>query len=299
MNWTDLNCRKAIETQDFQYLFLSVNSILAIVTIVGNSLVLVTIWRTPRLHSPSNVLLAGLALSDLGVGLITQPARIVQTLLQPSTKTRVYCIYYQVNFYILSVFSSNLFISISLFTLTSITVDRYLALRLHLRYQELVTVKRVLIVLLSVWTVGLLLFLWRMFRDVLSVGFEPSVVILTACVLLTIWSYLTIFKTVRRHQAQIHAQVVIPHKGELMSNIVRYRKSVFNILYIVGFFMISYIPCLSVLTIFSLGVGIGIVIKETVFTLMFLNSCVNPVLYCWRMREIRLALKEILWGYCS
>ena len=165
----------------------------------------------------------------------------------------------------------------SRFTLTAITVGRYLALRLHLRYQELVTVKRISIVLLSIWTVGVLLFIWSMFHGVLSFRFK-ILIILTACILLTIWSYLTIFKTVRRHQAQIQAQVAILHNGELMSNTVRYRKSVFTHIVHCWVFMISYInPCLSVLTIFSLGVRVGIVIKETVFTLMFLNSCVNPV----------------------
>ena len=46
----------------------------------GNLLVLVSIWRTSSLHLPSFVLLFNLALSDLCVGLIVQPAFVTATL---------------------------------------------------------------------------------------------------------------------------------------------------------------------------------------------------------------------------
>ena len=65
MNWTVVCIKMAINQRVLQHLFVILDSVSAIVSVVGNSLVLVTIWRTPRLHSASNVLLAGLALSDL------------------------------------------------------------------------------------------------------------------------------------------------------------------------------------------------------------------------------------------
>ena len=52
------------------------NVALCLTAVVTNSAMLIAIWKTPSLHSPSNILLANLALSDLGVGLIVQPWEI-------------------------------------------------------------------------------------------------------------------------------------------------------------------------------------------------------------------------------
>ena len=45
----------------------------------------------------------------------------------------------------------NLFYSASFFGVTALTVDRFLAIHLHLRYQELVTHKRVVAVVILKW----------------------------------------------------------------------------------------------------------------------------------------------------
>ena len=50
----------------------TVNFPLSVLTIVGNTLVLVAVWRTPSLRSPSVILLCGLATTDLAVGLLVQ-----------------------------------------------------------------------------------------------------------------------------------------------------------------------------------------------------------------------------------
>ena len=70
---------------NWRAVFVILDSVSATVSLVGNSLVLITKWRTPRLHSPSNVLLAGQVLSDLGVGLVCQPAMIATAMLSQTT----------------------------------------------------------------------------------------------------------------------------------------------------------------------------------------------------------------------
>ena len=130
---------KVTEHKVLQYIFLLTHSSSVVVSILGNSLVLITIRKAARLHSPSNVLLAGLALSDLGVKTITQPARIVQEI----KNMKMDCITSQYSVKVV-VLSSLVFVGVSFVTLTTISVDRFLALKLHLRYQELVTVNRAL-----------------------------------------------------------------------------------------------------------------------------------------------------------
>ena len=91
MIWTADCIRIAIEQHVLQYLFVILDSVSAIVSVVGNSLVLVAIWGKSRLHFPLNVLLAGLALSDLGVGLDCQPARSFTAMISTSTKMEDQC----------------------------------------------------------------------------------------------------------------------------------------------------------------------------------------------------------------
>ena len=110
MNSTEFS-REANGHQLPQYLFVVVNFVSAIAAIVGNSLVLVTIWRTPRLHSPSNVLLAGLAVSDLGVGLICQPFWITAQMTNDTAHDVIFLI---------NGLSADFFVEVSLVTLTAI-----------------------------------------------------------------------------------------------------------------------------------------------------------------------------------
>ena len=46
---------------------------LCVMTLLGNAAILITIFKTPSLHSPAHILLAGLALSDFALGFIVQP----------------------------------------------------------------------------------------------------------------------------------------------------------------------------------------------------------------------------------
>ena len=117
------------------------------------------------------------------------------------------------------------------------------------------------------------------------------------CVMLTLFCYFRILKIVRRHHLQIQSQAVSSlNEGRIMQNFARYQKSVINMLYIVGFFLFSYIPWITSIVVF---IAVGKPITTVIYvcqTLLFINSSLNPVLYCWRMQEIRQSMKETLSG---
>ena len=174
MNSTNV-CGRFIGHQTAQYPFVIVDSISLIVSTL-------TIRRTPRLHSPSNVLLAGLALSDPSGGVFYQLTRIVAILRPRTSMMKNYALTLMSLIY--------LFTKFSLLTLTAISVDRYLALRLHLRFEELVPVKKVVIALLITRTVVL-------FVNVLPLAIVQNVSIFKfvlsldlLCVVVMIWSIL-------------------------------------------------------------------------------------------------------------
>jgi hypothetical protein len=175
-----------------RYFLITFNSILSFSATFTNLLVILAIVGTPTLHTPSNVLLCSLALSDFGVGLLVQPTFIVTLnhgqILKHFMK-----------------FASLLLFGASLFTMTAIAVDRYLALVLHMRYRALVTVRRVSFAVFFIWSFSLLA---NGLRYVLGFKTNNAVVILVmcSCLVTSTYCYLRIHGIVRRHKRQIKDQ---------------------------------------------------------------------------------------------
>ena len=102
---------------------------LFIVTIVGlNRLVLVSITRTPSLISPSNILLFALAFSDLCVGVIVQPLFITWKFVKYTFSGTSLGMFSSVH-----AFFGSVLCAVSFSNVTLLSVDRFLALYLHLR----------------------------------------------------------------------------------------------------------------------------------------------------------------------
>ena len=134
---------------DNQIIVLSViNTLLAITAIVGNSVIQIAIHKGNSLHEPSRVLLQNLVASDLFVGfiellLVDQWISILQEHWQS-------CHYFYLA-YIMGAFVS---MSLSLGTLAAISIDRLLALFLGLNYRQVVTLRRVYVVVIAVWVLS-------------------------------------------------------------------------------------------------------------------------------------------------
>ena len=108
----------------------------------------------------------------------------------------------------------NIFIAASLFSVMALCAERFLAIQLHFRYQELVMYRRVIIAVISIWffsTLTSLLKLWIP-KNIMFVFFviKDSSSIITAT-FLSIKLYLTL----RRHMNQIQlTQVAQNEQGE-------------------------------------------------------------------------------------
>ena len=270
------------------YILLTViNCILALTATTGNVLTLVAVWKTPSLQTPTNVLLSGLAVSDLGIGLFAQPGFVVSLTARLIPMFNVWC-----PTFILMLSTSYLLITISFFTVTALSVERLLALQLHLRFQEFVTNTRILLILTIIWLTGVLTQILRIKVTVSVFGcFTVSwVIVLTG---VNIYCYRKIYQIVRRHQTQINveAQVSQTNSNQTFPNISLYKKTIFTMLYIHGFFALCYIP--MILAFFSVRIHVGasslsFLLGDRSGTVVFLSSSLNPLLYCWRITEMRL-----------
>ena len=273
------------------------NSFLSYTTIILNIVTIHAIRKTALLPKPLRTLLLSLAASDVGVGLLVQPLYI-STLVSRLNQKRIDCISYKKLFA-----AMNFFCISSLLNVVTISVDRFLAVHLHLRYQELVTHKRVIAAVISIWLLSAIIsssVFWNPLRVSLRV---IELVVVTVCLILVVIVYWRIYIVLKRHKNQIRGlQIQEVQQGVQngdLSNFLKLRKSALGTFYVCIVFMICYLPSyiLSFLQMARLLSPISLY-EASLYTttLFFLNSSLNPVIYCWKMGPIRRTLMDIMRG---
>ena len=138
----------------------AVNIVFSITASLGNILILIALRKVTSIHPPTKLLFQCLAITDLGVGLISQPLMATLMLLVDNIDIKIW----NVLFFYLSWSLSIAFCGVSVFTSTALSVDRLLALFWGLRYRHVVTLKRVRAVLACACLAALLLMLVWNFR---------------------------------------------------------------------------------------------------------------------------------------
>ena len=246
--------------------------------------------KTSTMPNTLKTLLLSLACSDVAVGLFSQPLYTF-SLINGLRLRNIGCITKQ-----LATILSYLFSTASFLGVVAVSVDRFLAVHLHLRYQELVTHRRVVVVVVSIWVYSAfvsLMILWETFntRELINTILAALGFIITFVV------YIRIYQTVRRHKNQIQSmQIRDEAQSEEKKNFTVLMKSTVGIIYVYLVFLICYLPyliCMAVIRIYGLSIALKKLFLCSV-TLMNLNSSLNPVIYCWKMKHIRHAIMEIL-----
>ena len=260
-----------------------VNAFSAYTATMLNILTIHAMRKTSSVPKPLKTLLLSLAFSDLGVGLLVQPLYIVK-IVNPT----------HVAF--LSAFnvSQLIFTYASFLSVVAISVDRFLAIYLHLRYQELVTHKRVVAVVISIWISSLLfppsIFYFNSKNSVHIV----MAVIVGFCFIITGIIYSRMYFTARHHTNQIQ---VLQVQNSQIESAARKRKSAICMFYVYLVFLVCYLPgyCAGVTRLIQSPPSTalsGVYLYS--LTLVFLNSSLNPVIYGWKMRHIRHAMIDVL-----
>ncbi|XP_078363503.1 adenosine receptor A2b-like [Oculina patagonica] len=266
------------------------NNFLCFTAIMLNIVTIHTLRKMSTLPKTLKTLLMSLAVSDVGVGLLSQPLYTL-LLVNRLQEENPSC-----DFYMAFDIMISLFAIASFFGVVAISVDRFLAIHLHLRYQELVTHKRVVAVVISIWVLSAFLALLTLWVS-LDIVSQVIFIIGVLCLLLTTVVYIRIYLTVRRHKNQIQVLQVqqVPQNGD-MTNIASLIKSAVGIFYVYLVFLACYLPhfiCLAAFEIF----GPSIALKKFYlfsYIIVYVNSSLNPVIYCWKMRHIRHAIVDIL-----
>ena len=277
------------------------NIFLAIAASLGNALILIALHKVTSIYPPTKLLFRCLAVTDLLVGLISQTLYVTFLF-------RFFTAWNVNNTAIMRAdnFFSFLLPAVSILTSAAISVDRLLALLLGLKYRLTVTLRRVWLVIVCFWLISAL-------GATVSIIYEHPILpeispwlfssLLTLSLLVSVLSYVKIFKTLRYRQVQVHCnsqQGQRPNGGGNQLNIARYKKTVYSIAWVQLALLICYIPYivlrfLSLLGMLDKQLSTEISILLELFrTLLFLNSSLNPVLYCWRIRDVRQEVKNMI-----
>lgn len=274
----------------WSYIFTCVVTVfLSVTTTFLNTLVIAAIYQTKSLHTPSNILLCSLAMSDLMSGFLAQPWYTTAIIMEIKGDLVGYCVTGAV-----TAFVSYTSAGASLFTLAAISVDRCFAIHRPLRYRVVVTPNAVAMVALALWILGAIGASTRLYLSVTHFMFSLALVMLIS--LLTIFSAnLKAFRSLKTQKALIVQKMQL-HQGQDEVKLAQSRKFLMTMLYILGLVLLCYVPFVSV-TLLTAMYGVTSSTRAAwniADTIGYMNSTLNPIFYCLRMREIAKAVRKIL-----
>lgn len=279
----------ATESYVSNIILIVLNSLTALTATIGNTLILLAVSRTPALRTPSNTLLCCLAFADLLVGLIVQPTNALQMVFEIKRNLRAFCISKIITTGSLSWICAG----VSFLVISAISVERLLAIKLHLRYKAFVTIPRILTVVVGFWLLCTALTIARFLGATYKTLVLIVVVMDVSCIATTIYAYLKIYLQVRRLQNKTRDQRHLAPPG---ININSFKRSAVTMLYIMALFLACYIPFITTLVVKMRQGGslhLNIIYNFTA-SVVYINSSLNPFVYCFRCRDVRIAVFKLL-----
>ena len=277
-----------IEDTQHQLIFVSAFNIFpSIAALLGNAVFLDALRKESSIHPPSKLFFRCLATTDIFVSVITEPLSVYYWMSVVNERWNN-CRYVIFSLF----FTANVLSPVSLLTATAISVDRLLALLSRLRYRQVVTVKRTFAVLAAFWIISTAVATMPLWNFLVYLWCANTII--TVCLVTAIFTYTKIFRTLRHHQNQVHDNLrqITPLK------LGRHRKAVSNAFWVQLTMVVCYLPYVIV------GI-VGQVLedpnqpessslfltKACTVTLVYLNSSLNPILYCWKIKSVRNAVK--------
>lgn len=264
---------------------------------VENLVVIIGIYKTRSLHSPSNFLICALACSDLGVGILALPFHLAWKAFLLSNLYSQWCVAIRIAYGV-----GVLLAAVSLLTITAISIERTIALYMAFRYEFLVTNQKILLFTITSWLSMVLLSLIQ-YYDLQSYRVSAAIIVFV-CFCGSSLCCFKIYQVVKHHRTQIDIQENAseyystnnPSKETTKSAMKEKKRSSASMLVLYGLFLLCYTPYIGVQLALLFGAENVLVHASEIITvsIVFVNSVLNPLLYCWRMRDIRRAMLSVI-----
>ncbi|XP_018416544.1 PREDICTED: adenosine receptor A2b [Nanorana parkeri] len=295
--------------------YIALEVIIAVLSIVGNVLVCWAVAINSTLKNATNYFLVSLAVADIAVGLLAIPFAITISI---GFETDFHsCLFFACFVLVLT--------QSSIFSLLAVAIDRYLAIKIPLRYKSLVTGKRARAVIAVFWILSFVMGLtplmgWNCMEGdcgsnetisgrnrTVSCLFE-KVVTMTymvyfnffGCVLLPLLImlgiYIKIFMVARKQLRQIELKCVGADTSR--TTLQKEVNAAKSLSIIVGLFAFCWLPIhiLNCITLFDPEfhkrkpewvMNVAIILSHA-------NSVVNPIIYAYKIRDFRYTFRKII-----
>ena len=278
---------------DYMTVFsIAMNSFTSYSAIMLNIVAIIALRKTPTIPKPLKALLLSISVSDLCVGLLVQPLYVA--LHRINGDKPIFTTLARVN-----TISTTFFCTATLLGICAVSVDRFLAIHLHLRYQEIVTHRRVVAVVISIWVLSAVLSVPRTntFEKADRIILAIIVFITLGCLVAIAIIYVKLYLVLKHHIMQVHALHINLDSQDAVAieDTARQKKSAVVIFYLYLTLLICYLPNTFIALMLALS---SVRPPSLVFlfsdALLFLNSSLDPLIYCWKMRQVRLTAMNML-----
>ncbi|CAI5670831.1 unnamed protein product [Oreochromis niloticus] len=299
----NFSCRKPMQPHSVSILIYIALSSISLLTVTLNLLVIISISHFKKLHTPTNLLLLSLAVSDCLVGLLM----LFQIMIIDGCwfLGEFMCSMYFLLDYIIT--------SASVGTMVLISIDRYVAICYPLHYSTKVTPKRTKACVYLCWICSSV-FQCLVLKDnlvqpgrynscygecVVVVGHAFGVADLLLSfigpVIVIVVLYLNVFVVAMTQARALRSHIAaLTHEGSVSTNVKKSEmKAVRTISVVIIVFLICLCPYYCV-TLSGQDAMLSASSVAFVMCLFYLNSCLNPLIYALFYPWFRKSVKQIV-----
>ncbi|XP_046730109.1 trace amine-associated receptor 13c-like [Silurus meridionalis] len=276
-----------------------------LLTVCGNLLIIISVLHFKQLHTPTNMLVLSLAVSDFLVGALVMPPVFIWTIESCWLFDTVYCICLMITSFIL--------VNLSIYTIALIAVDRYLALSNPFFYTNTISTRMMCTVVYLNWCLSLVYNTIPYYFNgslqtpvicpgeclVFLTGFLFAIDLIFSFIFplsVIIILYSLVFLIAKKHATAIRElnNHTRPQTQKITSHSMKSERKAAKVL---GILVAVFLACLLPYFIYSL-LGSVMELQTDFFQkfgiLLYLNSTINPVIYAlfypWFRRCIKLII---------
>ncbi|XP_066533562.1 trace amine-associated receptor 13c-like [Hoplias malabaricus] len=311
MNFTDFNqtdpclyfhCpERSVSTAVYVILYIFAAAVV-LLTVCGNLLVIISVCHFKQLHTPTNMLILSLAVSDFLIGVFVFPVSLVSVIESCWIFNKVFCIFFLLTAYIVA--------GTSILDIALIAVDRYIALSNPFLYTRAVSVSIMCFVILSNWCI---IFTYNLGVRYFNRNFDRIVICPGRCFLFTdeVWSvvdllfifvsplsiiiilYIQVFVIAKKHATAIRDLNIQTGTSKNETSMKSERKAAKVLGIVVSVFLVCLLPYF-IYSLLGRVIEVGVGLFQIILLIVYLNSTINPIIYAlfypWFRRCVKLVL---------
>ena len=272
-------------------------SLSGLAAITGNVVVLWLFYKHKSLRTISNRFLASLSVADVFVGLVIDPVWIVIVCwIQPRGQRNLITL------------TKMLWIQTTAATTLNsccVSIDRFIAIRFPFRYQDILTKRRCLAVIILVWFISLSLSLPILFfqpgKDRKELFVSITCTMFLAPLLVVSFCYIIIFKVARKQFGRILAAKKLPDSSEnIRARVTQNFKAIKTVGFVLSACIITWMPSVVLLLVDFYYAKeercrirkVKSVVLPWVQAIAFTSSAINPLIYYLRNSDFRRAFRR-------